>query len=90
MSESKLAGCLAGSVRELHLAKRDLSAVEARELAAWLSDTLGASDALWVLDLSGNINAATLGPQFSQPRFTDDSPSEAIWRRQRFVIDFDT
>ena len=54
MSESKLAGCLAGPVRELNLAGRGLGAAEARELAAWLSDTPGASDTLKVLDLSGN------------------------------------
>ena len=41
MSESKLAGCLAGPVRELNLAGRGLGAAEARELAAWLSDTPG-------------------------------------------------
>ena len=53
MSESTLGSCLAGPVRALDLAKRGLGATEARELAAWLSSTPGASDALKVLSLSG-------------------------------------
>jgi hypothetical protein len=74
MSESKLAGRLAGPVRELDLsfkfedkgpagqeaefARKCLGPDEARELAAWLSDTPGASEALKVLDLSGNEELA--------------------------------
>ena len=58
MSQSKLAGSLAGPVPELRLADLCLGATEARELAAWLSDTPGASAALRVLDLSGNADLA--------------------------------
>ena len=58
MSESTLGSCLAGPVRALDLAKRGLGATEARELAAWLSSTPGASDALKVLSLSGNESLA--------------------------------
>ena len=61
MSQSKLAGSLAGPVPELRLAGRGLGAAEARELAAWLADTPGASDALKVLDLSGNTSLAADG-----------------------------
>jgi hypothetical protein len=54
MSMSKLDGFLAGPVPEMDLANKSLGAAEARELAAWLSDTPGASDTLKVLDLSAN------------------------------------